>query len=211
MPAPGGPIPEGMVGPIKARGTGDQPSAMRRMVPGRQPAALPTTGRLAAAGWRQGRQGFGQGTRPDTRWRSGGFRAARNRRQDAPSAEGESRSGSCLRQGRGGRRMRTREVGLSRRLRRRTGICPEGTSVRRHWPLWPGKVSKIPFREEQDGPGWRPPSRAVRDEGVPAGAGATERSPILRVNQWACTRFLITPIRQIVDFLKKHPKTRKRR
>ena len=38
--------------------------------------------------------------------------------------------------------MRTREVGLSRRLRRRTGICPEGTSVRRHWPLWPGKVSR---------------------------------------------------------------------
>lgn len=60
MPAPGGPIPEGMVGPIKARGSGDQPSATRRVVPGRRPAALPTTGRLVAAGCRRGRKGLGK-------------------------------------------------------------------------------------------------------------------------------------------------------
>ena len=153
--------------------------------PGPTPAALPTTGRPIAAGCRQGCQELRQGTPPNVRWRSGGFRAAGNRPQDAPSAEGESRSGSCLRQGRGGRRMRTRKVGLSRRLRRRTGICPEGTSVRRHWPLWPGKVSRRsrdPFTRRAGCPGWRPPIRAVRDEGVPAGAGGERKPPILHGN-----------------------------
>ena len=63
MPAPGGPIPEGMVGPIKARGTCGQPAAKRWMVPGRQPDALPTIGRMVAAGCRQDGKDSGKARR----------------------------------------------------------------------------------------------------------------------------------------------------
>ena len=137
MPAPGGPIPEGMVGPIKARGSGDQPSATRRMVPGRRPAALPTTGRLVAEGRRQGRQGLRHGTPPDVRWRSGGFRDAGNRPQDAPSAEGASR-----------RVIRLRPV--TRSTRGPPGATSGWVDEKGHRqvpvsstrPLWPRKVSR---------------------------------------------------------------------
>jgi len=111
--------------------------------------------------------------------RSRGFRAAGNRRQDAPSAEGASR-----------RVIRLRSVTRSTRgpaganlaggsMRRVTARCP----YHRRGPSGQARClseAKIPCREEQDGPGWRPPSRAVRDEGVPAGAGVSESSPILQ-------------------------------